>query len=412
MASTKTIYPHLSLLAKRINSTITIFDFETTGLLDADELGITEIATLSISPSGNVKRWSSLINPNADIPEVVSKLTGITDDMVVNSPNFKQIWPQISNSFENNVIFGFNSNKFDVLVLDKQIERYGVNRTKKGWNAYDARTWHQIAGNNGPKGTLRDVAMQWNVAMPGAMHRAAADVEVTAGIMEALLSEYGISPLRDGRISFSSNGPLISIIQESKINASNQANIQKQEQLKANEIANIGSALKQKKPDALSWVTSEISVNGYQPLAIWAAKLSLTQTQLEELLETALDSKILPISDFAHEPTQQWINRNNRLKSLLEYAYPTKESIGKLHHPYQVLWTQFMAERPPEVILDYVQLRIAMQKINAPYITRRGMLEAEAISEPTVINDDNNLELFPEPSIPVKAKIERPRFFS
>jgi DNA polymerase III epsilon subunit-like protein len=390
-------YSHLSLLAKRIQKNITVFDFETTGLLDAEDLGITEIAFLSISPGGTLKRWSSLINPEGDIPSAVTAITNITNQMVYDQPTFSQVWPQISHTFSNHALFGFNSNKFDIHVLNRQLERYNIASNAQPWKSFDVRPWHQIAGNFGPKGTLRDVASLWRIPLPDNLHRAAADVEVTAGIMDALLAEHGLAPLKDSRIA---------------LHPSDSSIFHRQSKTTTNAIVNVS----EKPPetttlplmrDALSWISSELSLNGYQPLAKLAAKTGLTQSQTEELIETSIDSNILPTHIFSHAPTQLWLNQQNRLKTILLHAYPTTEAIGKLHYPYQILWNQYLNEKPNDVILDYVQLRVAMRNLHSTYVTRRGLLEANSASGFT---HDPSLDLFN--SITPFLKPSKPRFFS
>lgn len=380
-------YPFITELAKKAGRPVSIFDLETTGLLSSEELGITEIAVLTVFPDGKVSKFQSLVQPDFDVPREVAALNGITDELLIDQPNFPQIWENVQEFFDEHLIFGFNSNKFDIKVLDIQLERYLI-KPMENLRSYDVRSWHQIATKMGPKGRLSEVGEYWGVDIPEKLHRAAADVELTAGIMEALLSEYGFSPLRDPRIklNFEMNFPLPPL----------QRN---QPQTQANDIK------KKSASDILSWVSTEMSLNGYRPLAEWASRLQLDKKQLEDLLETAIDSKLLNAEDFVHEPTQNWLKSNNKLEQLLTHVYPNGEDVGKLHLPFQALNAQIMRERPYNVVLDYIQLRVAMDRLNQPYVTRRGVLESfsERDKQQT---DVNSLDLF-ENQTPKKA---RPRF--
>lgn len=383
----KDSFPQITYLAQKAGKPVSIFDLETTGLLSSEELGITEIAVLSVFPNGEIKRFQTLVQPDYDVPPEVSAINGIDDALLIDQPNFPQVWENLQEIFEEHLIFGFNSNKFDVKVVDIQLERYLI-KPLENLKSYDVRSWHQIATKMGPKGKLADVGTYWNVDIPEKLHRAAADVELTAGIMEALLAENGFTPLRDSRIKLNLEMPYpLPPIQRGMVQAP-QSDIKKK------------SA-----PDILSWVSTEMSLNGYRPLSEWSARLGLDKKQLEDLIETAIDTKLLNAEDFAHEPTQVWLKNNQKLENTLKHIYPTEEDVGKLHFPFQALSSQLMRERPYNVIFDYVQLRVAMDRLNAPYVTRRGVLESFSQRDKRQV-DTASLDLFDATEI----KKPRPRF--
>lgn len=362
-------FPQLTLLSKRIGRPISIFDLETTGLLDAEELGITEIAILTVYPDGNVNRFQTLIQPDYDIPARVTAITGITDSMVIEKPNFPEVWGSIKECFENNAIFGFNSNRFDIQVLQSQLLRYGI-KPLDNVRSYDVRIWHHITTPNhrnaekGLKGSLGEVSVHWNIPVPKELHRAGADVEVTTDIMEALLLEHGISPLRDTRLHFNKNTP--NILPNISIKTTAIEAILMEKRVPASEI--------------FAWVISDIRINGYSPVSKWAEELGLKTTHLEELLETSIDTKSLNAKDFRHEPTQNWLKLNKRLENILTYIYPSEADKGKLHYPHQELIMQLTNEdskKSKDVIIDFIQLRIAMIDLKVPYVTRRNLLEED-----------------------------------
>lgn len=59
----------------------TIFDFETTGLSPKDDT-IIEIAAIRIRNSKQVGTFSLLIDPEREVPEFITNLTGITNEDV------------------------------------------------------------------------------------------------------------------------------------------------------------------------------------------------------------------------------------------------------------------------------------------------------------------------------------------
>lgn len=121
-------------------------DVETTGLdLDADE--IIEISALKIADGNVVDKFASLVRPNSNhgfIPynefsaktfeEVscilesniisvgISELTGISNEMLVRAPHFKDIAEDLKQFLENYIIVGQNIT-FDINFLDKEFSK-------------------------------------------------------------------------------------------------------------------------------------------------------------------------------------------------------------------------------------------------------------------------------------------------
>ena len=68
-----TSLPHLLDFARHRNQCVTVFDLETTTCIPNSKwLGITEVALLAISPSGEIESVSALVNPERRIPKAVS----------------------------------------------------------------------------------------------------------------------------------------------------------------------------------------------------------------------------------------------------------------------------------------------------------------------------------------------------
>ena len=71
-------------------STFTAFDFETTGL-DPNNDKIIEIAAIRFMHGEIVDRFVSLVNPEIDIPHLITEITGISNAMVFKSPKEAEI---------------------------------------------------------------------------------------------------------------------------------------------------------------------------------------------------------------------------------------------------------------------------------------------------------------------------------
>lgn len=69
-----------------------VFDTETTGL-DENVDKIIEIGALKYKDNVLVEEFSVLINPNIKIPEVITNITGITDEMVVQEKSIEDVMP-------------------------------------------------------------------------------------------------------------------------------------------------------------------------------------------------------------------------------------------------------------------------------------------------------------------------------
>lgn len=104
---------------------LVVFDLETTGL-DLVKDHIIQISYIKVYPDGKEERGDELINPERPIPQLVTKLTGISDDDVKDKPTFKELAQTIADKFTGCDFAGFNSNHFDVPLLAEEFLRAGI----------------------------------------------------------------------------------------------------------------------------------------------------------------------------------------------------------------------------------------------------------------------------------------------
>ena len=88
-----------------------IVDVETTGGSPQNSK-ITELAMYKFDGTKIIDEFTTLLNPEIEIPEFIVRLTGITDKMVVNAPKFYEVAKQIL-EFINNCVFVAHNVSFD-----------------------------------------------------------------------------------------------------------------------------------------------------------------------------------------------------------------------------------------------------------------------------------------------------------
>ena len=95
-----------------------IIDIETTGSHKKGHK-ITEIAIINYDGTNIIEEFSTLINPEQNIPYSITHLTGIDNQMVETAPKFYQVAKKIIEMTENsifvahNVYFDYNFIKYE-----------------------------------------------------------------------------------------------------------------------------------------------------------------------------------------------------------------------------------------------------------------------------------------------------------
>ena len=112
-----------------------IIDIETTGGKFNEE-HIMEIAVYVFDGKTVVDQFITLVNPDAPIQQYVSKITGITQNMVLRSPKFYEIAKRIVKMTEDTVFVAHNV-KFDYRVVQLEFERLGFEYHRKTLDTID-----------------------------------------------------------------------------------------------------------------------------------------------------------------------------------------------------------------------------------------------------------------------------------
>lgn len=99
-----------------------VLDLETTGL-SPQRHKITEIAAVKIRGNQIIDEFQTLVNPGVPIPRFITKLTGITNEMVENQPVIEDILPALKEFLGETLIVGHNIS-FDYRFLQENFWRH------------------------------------------------------------------------------------------------------------------------------------------------------------------------------------------------------------------------------------------------------------------------------------------------
>lgn len=109
----------------KLNRPIIFFDLETTGI-DIVRDRIVEISMVKLFPDGSKDIKTRRINPLMPIPASATAVHGISDEDVKDCNTFAQIAKSLAQFMEGCDMAGYNSNKFDVPMLQEEFLRVGV----------------------------------------------------------------------------------------------------------------------------------------------------------------------------------------------------------------------------------------------------------------------------------------------
>ncbi len=164
---------------------IVALDIETTGL-DPQKDAVIEIGAVRFNGRRVEDEWSTLIHPGRTIPPFITRLTGITDQMVVQSPSIKSVLPELVEFVGETPVVGHNV-AFDLSFL----RRYNILFDNEILDTYELAS---VLLPNAGRYNLGALAQQLNVPLP-ATHRALDDAQATRAVFLRLWDEAFAMPL-------------------------------------------------------------------------------------------------------------------------------------------------------------------------------------------------------------------------
>lgn len=109
---------------KKLVDDYVVFDLETTGF-DPKRAKIIEIGALKYRNNELIEELSILVNPCSPIPEVITMITGIDDELVSNAITIKEALPKFISFIEDLPLVAHNSS-FDLSFIEENINNLGL----------------------------------------------------------------------------------------------------------------------------------------------------------------------------------------------------------------------------------------------------------------------------------------------
>jgi DNA polymerase III subunit epsilon len=167
----------------------TVVDVETTGW-SPDAAGITEVGAVLLRGGEVVAEFTSLVNPGTPVPEPITELTGISDQMLAVAPPVTAVLPGLLAFARGSVLAAHNA-PFDLGFLTAACAAAGL-----GWPGFEVLDTVRLARylmatpDEVPDCKLRTLAEYFGTPVQPS-HRALADAQATASVLSHLLRRLG-----------------------------------------------------------------------------------------------------------------------------------------------------------------------------------------------------------------------------
>ena len=177
-----------------LDDTYVVFDIETTGFSSVEDR-IIEIGAVKVHNGEIIDSYSTFVNPGIPIPFEITNLTGITDDMVIESPGIDVILPEFLSFVDGAVLVAHNAG-FDVGFIEENCRKQGL---EEELIYLDTVALARVLLPTLSKYKLNIVAKALNISLEN-HHRAVDDAKATAEIFVRfiqMLKERDITTLEE-----------------------------------------------------------------------------------------------------------------------------------------------------------------------------------------------------------------------
>ena len=173
-------------------TTFVVLDLETSG--GSPNLGahITEIGAVKIRGGEKIAKFQTFVNPGTPIPYFITALTGITDEMVFDSPRINETFPTllVFLGSENETVFVAHNSPFDLSFLKAAAVMHGY-----PWPKFVVIDTAKLARRVLSRDEVSDCKLgtlaEFFSATVSPTHRALDDALATVDVLHALIGRVG-----------------------------------------------------------------------------------------------------------------------------------------------------------------------------------------------------------------------------
>lgn len=159
-----------------------VFDLETTGF-DPYNDRIIEVGAVKLVGSKIVDRFSEFINPKVAIPQKITELTGITQEMVADAKSYEEVIPDFLKFVGESTVVAHNAN-FDVGFITQKCKLLGLEFEN---SVIDTLQWSRNMLKNLGRHNLKSLSRYFKISLEN-HHRAVDDAEATAEIFKKFIN--------------------------------------------------------------------------------------------------------------------------------------------------------------------------------------------------------------------------------
>ncbi|MFC1556231.1 PolC-type DNA polymerase III [candidate division KSB1 bacterium] len=165
-----------------IDHSFIVVDLETTGTKTYKDK-ITEIAAFKVKGGIITGRFESLVNPGRYIPFNITKITGITNEMVQNAPVIEEIMPEFLDFLGDGIFVAHNA-PFDSRFVNAALDEMGFD--KLGNQVFCTVKMSRRLFPGYKRYNLDSITKRLGIVI-SSRHRAAGDAEATAEVLINIL---------------------------------------------------------------------------------------------------------------------------------------------------------------------------------------------------------------------------------
>ena len=168
-----------------------VFDIETTGLSNLNDK-ITEIGAVIVKNGEIIDRYDTFVNPEMPIPQNITELTGITNEMVADARKIDQVLPEFFEFAKDRILVAHNAS-FDTGFIRRASEQCGM---EFNYTFLDTVALSKFVNPDLKKHKLNIIAEYYNLGDFN-HHRACDDAEMLGQILMCMFDKLKNEGIND-----------------------------------------------------------------------------------------------------------------------------------------------------------------------------------------------------------------------